>query len=252
MGTVSRPVSSVLLRDFPVGPETAVPKLQQDEIHVWRTRLEDEPEKVEKFRRILSPDELERAERFRFDKNRNEYVVSRGILRNLLASYLGALPQELNFVYSQYGRPSLAGVKLAAMLNFNVAHSAQMALFAFAHGRRLGVDVEQVRHDFSTGEIADRFFSLSERAALRHLPQEERHEAFFRCWTRKEAFIKALGEGLSHPLDQFDVSLRPDESAALLATRPDASEARSWGMWDVQVPNGYAAALAAESHRGTR
>ena len=104
-----------------------------------------------------------------------------------------------------------------------------------------------MRRDFSTAEIAERFFSVAERAALRGLPQEQRHQAFFRCWTRKEAFIKALGEGLSHPLDQFDVSFAPEEPAALLATRPIAEEVRRWVMWNVQVPGDYAAALVAEA-----
>jgi 4'-phosphopantetheinyl transferase len=119
-------------------------------------------------------------------------------------------------------------------------------LLAFASDRRIGVDVEKVRRDFSTVEIAERFFSEAERCALRELPREQRHEAFFRCWTRKEAFIKALGEGLSHPLDQFDVSIAPGMPPALLATRPDAREVTRWTLRDVEVPGDYAATLAAE------
>jgi len=121
-------------------------------------------------------------------------------------------------------------------------------LLAFAEGRQVGIDVEKLRRDFATSEIAERFFSIAEREALRALPQDQRHEAFFRCWTRKEAFIKALGEGLSHPLDQFDVSLAPGGPAVLLATRPDAQEAKRWKLWNIYVPGDYAAALAAEAN----
>ena len=109
------------------------------------------------------------------------------------------------------------------------------------------MDVEKIRRDFRTSEIAERFFSTAERDSLRQLPDEQRHEAFFRCWTRKEAFIKALGEGLSHPLDQFDVSLTPDSPAVLLATRPDAQEVKRWKLWNIQVPGDYSAALAFEA-----
>src|SRR5208283_6416 len=143
--------------------------------------------------------------------------------------------------------PMLATSASSDTLDFNVSHTAGLALLAFARGRKIGIDVERIRRDFGTAEIAERFFSKAERAALRELPQEQRHEAFFRCWTRKEAFIKALGEGLSHPLDQFDVSLAPGQPAALLAARPHAEEVTRWSLWDLQVPGDYSAALAAES-----
>jgi 4'-phosphopantetheinyl transferase len=153
----------------------------------------------------------------------------------------------LCFEYSEYGRPGLATGSWAGDLDFNVSHSGGHALLGFARGRKVGLDIEKIRKDFGTGEIAERFFSEAERSALLDLPQEQKHEAFFRCWTRKEAFIKALGEGLSHPLDQFDVSLAPSVPAQLLATRPDAKEAQRWRIWDLQAPTGYTAALVAES-----
>ena len=135
-------------------------------------------------------------------------------------------------------------------LDFNLSHSAGIVLLAFARRRRIGIDIEAVRRDFSTTEIAERFFSPAERTALRQLPHGQRHQAFFRCWTRKEAFIKALGEGLSHPLDQFDVNLAPGEPAVLLATRPDATEAGRWALWNVPTAGNYAAALAIERKTG--
>jgi len=235
------------VRDYQWFPEVSGDlALSANEIHVWKQDLSRAPAEAELLGRLLSPDELERAGRFRFDMNRTEYIVSRGTLRTLLGSYLGVSPPELQFVYSEYGRPSLADGVSSGALNFNVAHSGGVALLAFARGRRIGIDVERVRRDFGTSEVAEHFFSSAERVALRQLPQDDQHEAFFRCWTRKEAFIKALGEGLSHPLDQFDVTLAPDDPAALLATRPDASEVKRWMLWDIHLSDDYAAALAAE------
>lgn len=202
---------------------------------------------IEGFRSLLSPDELQRAGRFRFDIDRNSYIVSRGTLRSLLGSYLNVPPRQLRFTYSEYGRPSLANETPGSKIDFNVSHSRRVALIAFARGRQIGVDVEYVRRGFGTSEVAERFFSTVERHALRELPHEQRHDAFFRCWTRKEAFIKALGEGLSHPLDQFDVSLAPGSPAVLLATRPDSHEVHRWKLWNIDVPHEYAAALATES-----
>jgi 4'-phosphopantetheinyl transferase len=220
--------------------------LSHDEVHVWHQDLSVGAAFLHEFSHLLSPDEAQRSSRFHFDHDRNEYIVARGTLRVLLGSYLNVRPEELRFAYSEFGRPSLREVDSATMLDFNVSHSGGMALLAFALERKIGIDVEKVRRDFGTTEIAERFFSVVERAALRELPSEQRHDAFFRCWTRKEAFIKALGEGLSHPLDQFDVSLAPGSPAALLATRPDEQEAKRWVLWNIQAPPGYAAALAAE------
>jgi 4'-phosphopantetheinyl transferase len=244
---VSPPIQSVSVREYQWTPAASgALALGLNEIHVWSQPLTRAPGDVESFRRLLSPDELQRATRFRFDNNRNDYIVSRGTLRSLLGLYLNAPAEDFSFAYSEYGRPSLHTDNPGQTLDFNVSHSGDMALVAFARGRRIGIDVEKVRRDFGTSEIAERFFSEAERESLRQLPVGQRHEAFFRCWTRKEAFIKALGEWLSHPLDQFDVSLTPDSPAVLLATRPEANEVKRWKLWNIQVP-GYSAALAYEA-----
>ncbi len=220
--------------------------LAPNEVHVWHRHLECKSVDQEYFCLLLSPDETARAQRFRFESDRNNFIVARGTLRELLGQYLTIPPGDLRFSYSAFGRPSVAGFNAPLAFDFNISHSGGVALMAFSMGRQVGIDVEKIRQDFTTGEIADRFFSLAERAALRALREEQRHAAFFRCWTRKEAFIKALGEGLSHPLDRFDVSLNPGAPAALLATRPDAKEARRWELYDIELPSDYAAALALE------
>jgi 4'-phosphopantetheinyl transferase len=248
MNFVSKPAPTVAVREFYSGAtDVSSLALAHDEIHVWHQSFARSGAELDAFRSYLSPDELLRAGRFRFDADRHEYIISRGTLRTLLGRYLQVAPQDLRIAYSEFGRPYLIGMAPAAMLDFNVSHSGDLALLAFASGRKIGIDVERVRCNFGTSEIAARFFSEEERAALRELAHHQRHQAFFRCWTRKEAFIKALGEGLSHPLDQFDVSLAPAAPAALLATRPDDQEAKRWMLWDIRVPNDYAATLAAES-----
>jgi 4'-phosphopantetheinyl transferase len=196
---------------------------------------------------LLSPDEKERAQGFRLEKHRDDFIFTRGTLRTLSAGYLGVSPASLRFTYSTHGKPSLES-QTAPALAFNLSHTEGMVVFAFARDRRLGIDVERVRSDFEVEPIAERFFSLAELLALRKLPAEQRHEAFFHCWTCKEAYIKALGEGLSHPLHQFDVSVSPGEPVALLHTRPDPAEAQRWCLRDVPVTPGHVAAIAVEAH----
>ena len=159
----------------------------------------------------------------------------------LLASYLGTPPAELCFAYSAHGKPNLAAP--SGELEFNVSHSAGIALFAFCQRRKIGVDVERIRRDLNVQDIAKRFFSPEERQELFRMPATARYKAFFSCWTRKEAFVKALGEGLSCPLDSFDVSVAPDEQRIRPTTRPDASEAERWRIYSVNSFAGYAAAV---------
>ena len=221
--------------------------LGERHVHVWQSAIETSSPENARLQDLLSSDERERAARFHFEKDRSAYIVSRGRLRILLGAYLGASPAELQFVYSKYGKPSLGNSTQHASLSFNVSHSAGLVLYAFAK-RRVGVDVEHVRNNFDAGQIAERFFSEAEKIALRTTAQAQRHQAFFRCWTRKEAYIKAIGEGLSHPLHQFDVSLDAG-SAAILGSRPDAAEAKRWLLRDIPLPADYIGALAVEMDR---
>lgn len=220
--------------------------LPGDAIHVWRTSLDLSAPQVQRLRQTLAQDELERAARFYFERDRTHYIVARGVLRDILSRYLKVGPHEPRFSYSSYGKPALVAAPGAAPLNFNVSHSQGIALFAVTYGRELGVDIEYIRADFECEQIAERFFSEPENAVLRTLPTPVQHEAFFNCWTRKEAYIKAIGEGLSHPLDEFDVSLAPGEPAALLHSRGDPREVTRWQLQALFPARGYVAALAAE------
>lgn len=227
-------------------PPPAQLSLADDEIHIWRAALDQSAPVVQRLRRTLAEDEATRAARFYFEHDRVHYIVARGALRALLGRYLGARPEQLRFSYSSYGKPALLTAPGEPTLNFNVSHSQGLALIAITRAREIGVDVEGIRPEFAGLDIAERFFSVEENAVLRGLPTELQHEAFFTCWTRKEAYIKARGEGLSHPLDKFDVSLVPGEPARLLRTRGDPDEMKRWSLRELLIDPGYVAALAAE------
>ena len=213
--------------------------LAPGEVHVWRLALDQPESVVAGFRATLEADEIERAGRFHFEKHRRHFVVGRGGLRYVLSRYLDVKPEEFRFSYGAFGKPALD------QLRFNMSHSHDLALFAVAADRELGVDVERIRADFASEDIARRFFSRVEVAAFNALDKEQQVAAFFRCWTRKEAYIKAIGRGLSEPLDAFDVTLTPGEAAALL--RAERGDASRWALFDIDAGGGYAAALAVES-----
>jgi 4'-phosphopantetheinyl transferase len=217
--------------------------LPEDEVHLWRIDLEAIGADEFRWQQVLSSDELARAASFYFSRDRQRFIAARAWLRTILASYLGTDPISLSFSYSKRQKPSLGPAFGSSDVTFNVSHSGGIALLAFTRGREIGVDVEQLRSNSDLEGISRRFFSTREQSQLAALPAEERVAAFFRCWTRKEAYIKATGDGLSLPLDQFDVSLGPGESSALLATRPDDSEAGRWLLREVPGGPGYMAAL---------
>lgn len=228
-------------------PAAQPPPLTADEVHVWRIALDMGEAALARLRDTLAGDERQRTERYHFETDRRHFLAGRGALRCLLAAYLRRRPEDVGFTYSNYGKPLLAGED-GTRLRFNLTHSHGLALLAVALGRDLGVDLERIRADLEGEQLAERFFSPSEVAALRSLPIELRRQAFFHCWTRKEAYIKANGKGLSLPLDGFDVTLRPGEPAALLATPHDPAEARRWSLRNLEPGDGFAGALAVEGH----
>ena len=215
--------------------------LEHDQVDVWLARLDPPAESIGRLWRTLSADECARADRFYLPRDRSRFVAARWTLREILSYYLEEAPDALGFSYNAYGKPALVG---AAGLCFNLSHSHDLAVYAVARGREVGVDVEQVRAELATQEIAEHFFSPGEIVALRALPAEQRVAGFFNCWTRKEAYIKARGMGLSLALDRFDVSLAPGASAALLAVRDEPDEAGRWTLCAIDPDPGYVAALA--------
>ncbi|MHB8216824.1 MAG: 4'-phosphopantetheinyl transferase family protein [Candidatus Sulfotelmatobacter sp.] len=228
--------------DFHLESPLALP---ENEVQVWQVDLEAIRGDEQRWQKLLSSDETTRAARYHFLADRQRFVAARALLRTILAGYLVADPQRLTFAYSEKEKPSLGRAQAGSGITFNVSHSGGIALLAFSRRREVGVDVEQVRRDFDVEAIASRFFSAHEQEQLAALPNEEKFESFFRCWTRKEAFIKATGAGLSLPLQQFDVSVAPGNSDALLSTRPDNSEAALWSLREIPAAPGYVSALCA-------
>jgi 4'-phosphopantetheinyl transferase len=222
-------------------PETL--SLEEGQVHVWRTSLSQDQAALESLYQALSADEQERACRYRFDRDRQGFIARRGCLKIILGRYLGLDPASLQFSYNPYGKPFLQP-EVDGQLCFNLSHSQDLALFAFARRVDIGVDLERERLDFNCTQLAERFFSINERAELNALPVENRYQAFFLCWTRKEAFIKAHGEGLSLPLEHFDVSLNPGGLARLVATRAGLEAPDQWSLFDLEPAQGYRAALA--------
>jgi 4'-phosphopantetheinyl transferase len=217
--------------------------MQETDVHLWRVDLDKVAVAELRWRTVLSEDEINRANRFKFASDRQNFTATRALLRILLGSYLTRNPQELSFIYGQNGKPSLGQGHGRPELHFNVSHSGVKALIAIARGRTLGVDIEHIRENIDCESLARRYFSPCEQAALCALEPSEQFKAFFRCWTRKESYIKAQGAGLALPLHAFDVSVSPSEENVLLATRPDPSEADLWSMRTIEAGEGYEAAL---------
>ena len=215
--------------------------LAASEVHVWTASLDVAPLQTDALAELLSPEERERAARFFADRDRRRFVVGRGILRITLGRYTGIAPEALQFRYGRHGKPLLAAGARWHDLNFNVSHSKDTILYAVALKRHVGIDIEHVRPDIETDEVAARFFSVREAAALRALPAEQRVRAFFRIWTRKEAFLKGKDDGLSVSLGDFDVSC--DENARFLSSSMRAS---GWYLRDLSATDCQVAAIAVE------
>jgi 4'-phosphopantetheinyl transferase len=218
-------------------------ELPADQVDVWRATLDQPQEVMTQFLQVLSADEHARAGKFHFDADRKRHIIGRGLSRLLLGHCLGTAARELKFTHNEFGKPSLSG---ASVPRFNISHSGELVLVALARGCTIGIDVERMRKDMAQAEIAERFFSPRECAALAGLAPEMQCEAFFACWTRKEAYLKARGDGLSLPLDQFDVAFIPGDVPRLVETRHDPAEAHRWTIRALDPGYGCMAAVAAE------
>ena len=251
--------------------------LAADEVHVWRASLHVTETVFARLYATLTGAEQNRASRYRFPQDRQRFVVARGWLRAILGAYLGIEGAQLRFAYNPHGKPELDAAEdltrisagrrvirssrrqkaapspsrpaLHGKLQFNLTHSEDLALYAVSSGRRVGIDAEQIRPGFADGTLAESFFAPREVTALRSLPASDQEPAFFACWTRKEAYLKARGEGLVMPLDAFEVSLLPGDPPALLHAPSHPSELRRWSLCELELGPEYAASLAVEGQR---
>lgn len=221
------------------GAPSACPRLGDDDVHVWKAFLPREQPHVDRFEAVLSPDERTRSARFRREKDRAAFTLSRGILRSLLAIYCDIPPREIQFDYTEFGKPILVTERGARALDFNLSHSGQWALVAMAANRKVGVDVEHIRTDLAIADIASRFFSSEEAALVGDATEPQRRKTFFEIWVRKEAYLKAIGKGLSLSLDQFGVAL---ESSGTVTCRARNAH---WTYHGLDVAPEYTAALVA-------
>jgi len=227
---------SVLWRHPPQPAE-----LRDNEVHVWRAALDVPADRLARLRTTLRPDERLRAGRYHFDRDRDRFTAARGILRELLATYLRTTPAAINFRYGSAGKPALDGAQSDSRLKFNISHSHGTGLFAFARNRELGVDVELMREEFIGQGIAEHYFSAREVAELIALDPGTRTSGFFACWARKEAYIKATGLGLQTELHSFSVSLTPGAPATLISTDADR-----WSIQGLPPMDSFAGALVVE------
>jgi len=222
-------------------PEPLV--LASHEVHVWRASLGLARCNLKYLQQLLSGDEQQRAERFVDPKDRDAFIAARGLLRLILSRYLEQAPEALCFRYGLHGKPALVPELNPDRLCFNLSHSAGLALYAVAMNQEVGVDLERVHPNLPYEAIARRFFSPQESATLLALPAHERCEAFFNCWTRKEAYVKAQGRGIALPLNQFEVPLAPGEVTALLRSDGNSHAAAVWTLQALHPAPGYVAAL---------
>lgn len=234
--------------DFDFTPEAArvAEPLQDGALHIWHANRSGSRREVRGFLDLLSSDERERMARFRFESDGEAFGFARAMLKTVLGHYLGIAPPEVRFSWSPEGKPSLALPQWASRVQFNLSHTLGYVLVAVSLDRSLGVDVERIRSDMAVEDLAANFFSSAEKQAIQALPERERRRAFFHCWTRKESLLKAWGGGLLLPLDTFDVSVAPRVEQVSLVTRPQAEQARGWRIFDVAVPEEFAAAVSVE------
>jgi 4'-phosphopantetheinyl transferase len=215
--------------------------LGDDEVHAWLLPLARGETEMAALLEVLSPRQRARAARFRFDRDRHRYVASEGLMRTIVGRYVGVPPGELNFAYGPRGKPSVPD---APWLCFNLSRSHEQALLGVTRQREIGVDIERVRDLPDYELIAQHFFAAGERSALLRLPESGRRQAFFNCWTRKEAYVKAIGDGLYSALDSFEVSL--GEPVRLISVGGDPAGAARWRVVAEPAPAGYATALVVE------
>ena len=220
--------------------------LTHTDVHIWHANQDEPVYPIEQLWQTLSADEQQRAARFHFERDRRRFIVGRGLLRAMLGRYLQQEASRLQFCYGPRGKPSLTSEWGGHVLKFNVSHSNGHILYAIASQREIGADIEHIHVLPEADDIARRFFSADENAVFCQLPPGEKPVAFFNCWTRKEAYIKATGDGLSRPLDQFSVSFAPGASPRLVQCYDIPAEVHRWSFYALYPAPEYIAAICVE------
>lgn len=220
------------------------PSLTGNRVHVWRASLDLSSCEINSLADILSPDEITRAEKFHFDRHRRRFIAARGILRQLLGDYLVIAPSQVQFCYSDRGKPFLHQSE-ADSLNFNVSHSEEYALYGFAFDRAIGVDIEYLRPMPDAESIAKRFFAPAELNHIQNAPPQDRHRIFFQLWTAKEAYLKAIGTGLTNMLDSVEIAF-DENSLAYFQSFSGERQTTNWKLCPCTPAAKYVGAIAIE------
>jgi len=221
--------------------------LKENGVVLLYASLQETPARLRQLFETLSPDEVKRANRYKFPIHHDRFIISRGTLREILSAYTGNTPAEIQFDYEEHGKPHLKQGLSDLPIQFNISDSHDLAVYAFTLNKAIGVDVEWIRDNVMSAELVERFFAKEESMMLQALPLELRQQAFFNGWARKEAFLKAIGKGLSFPLNQFIVTLAPGEPAEILSIQNDKAAAREWQLFELEVMPGYVGALVVRS-----
>jgi 4'-phosphopantetheinyl transferase len=233
------------IEGYPVSGFPSIPGT--GEAHLYSIHLEQAPEDLDEIRAWLSPEEKARGDKFHFELHRNRFIAGRGALRRILSTYLGVTPESLGFEYGPYGKPVLRPIQNETRLMFNLAHSDNLGLIGVSHGAIIGVDLEKVRFLEDFDDLVGRFFSPSEAGIFLGLNPVEKPEAFFNLWTRKEAWLKATGEGIAHSLNQVEVAFLPEETAEIRRLPAGHGRVEDWSLESVSLAPGFAAAVVMES-----
>jgi 4'-phosphopantetheinyl transferase len=225
--------------------------LRADEIHIWIGELDQPVSEFNRFLQTISLDERMRAGWFHFQEKANRYIIRHGMLRMILGRYMGVKASALRFHHGKHGKPAMSEIIGKENIRFNLSHSEEVAIFAFARNQEIGVDIEHIRDIPEMEQIVKRFFSARDQIFYSALPRDKRREAFFHYWTSKEAFIKALGEGLSRSLEKIDVTLVPGEGNDLHISAGEPCKESGWSIHTIRPAQEYAGALAIQSENLT-
>ncbi|MGB5418188.1 4'-phosphopantetheinyl transferase family protein [Algibacter sp.] len=219
--------------------------LTLNQTQIWFINFDISEQEIASLNNFLSEDEILKASKFRFQKDKKSSIITRGVLRLLSSKYLNTKPGEIKFKYGEFGKPEF---DLDTEIKFNVSHSGNMAVIGFVLNDDIGIDIEEIKSNFDVSEIAKSHFSSLEIKALNNLPKAEQVKGFYRCWTRKESFIKAKAKGLSFPLDSFSVSINSDKNAKLLETNWDKNEKDLWKLYSFTPQENYLGAVSVKGN----
>ena len=214
--------------------------IKENEIHIYQSSLDTPLISSDSLKKLLSQDEIDRAQRFKFEKLRTHFITGRGILRIILGNYLNQTPESIKFSYADKGKPFIKD----SSLKFNLAHSGGRVVYAFTEENEVGIDLEIIKEMKDASEIAKHYFSRSEIEDLEKVGEDNINKAFFNCWTSKEAFIKTIGDGLSYPLANFSVTLKPGEKPKILWIKDKTDEVNHWSLFRINTEENYISTLA--------